>query len=158
MTTLFSKLLPLALTASLLAGCADGGGLNKQTGGAVLGGVGGGLLGAQFGHGSGKLAATAVGTLVGALVGSEVGRSLDRADQAAAQQAERRAWGAPVGQAIAWNNPDSGHVGTVTPIREGQDQAGNYCREFQSTVTIDGRQERAYGTACRQPGGDWRTR
>jgi hypothetical protein len=32
---------------------------------------------------------------------------------------------------------------------------GSYCREFQTTVVIDGRPERAFGTACMQPDGSW---
>lgn len=32
---------------------------------------------------------------------------------------------------------------------------GSYCREFQTTVVIDGRPERAFGTACLQPDGSW---
>ena len=29
------------------------------------------------------------------------------------------------------------------------------CREYQSTATIDGRQQQIYGTACLQPDGSW---
>jgi hypothetical protein len=32
---------------------------------------------------------------------------------------------------------------------------GSYCREFQTTIVIDGRPERAFGTACLQPDGSW---
>jgi surface antigen len=31
------------------------------------------------------------------------------------------------------------------------------CREYQSQVVIGGRRQTAYGTACRQPDGTWRT-
>jgi len=130
-------------------------GANKATAGTVLGAVGGGVAGAQFGHGSGKLAATAVGTLLGAFVGHEVGTSLDRADQLAAERAEHAAYDAPMGQAITWNNPDSGHSGTITPVRDGRDGAGNYCREFQQNVVVDGKAEQEGGTACRKPDGSW---
>ncbi len=34
---------------------------------------------------------------------------------------------------------------------------GQQCREYQRTVTIDGKTETAYGTACRQPDGTWKT-
>jgi surface antigen len=148
----------LFVSAALLSACADGGGpqLNKQTGGAVLGAIGGGLLGAQFGRGSGTLAATAIGTLLGGYLGSEMGKSLDRADQAAARQAEERAHSAPIGQAISWNNPESGHSGSVTPTRDGRDASGAYCREYQTTIRVDGREENAYGTACRQADGTWK--
>ena len=30
-----------------------------------------------------------------------------------------------------------------------------YCREFTRNVTINGRPERGYGTACQQPDGSW---
>jgi len=128
----------------------------KQTAGTVLGGVGGAVVGAQFGKGTGQLAATAAGTLLGAWLGSELGKSLDRADRQALAAAQQRAHAAPVGDTITWNNPDSGHHGTITPVRDGRSASGEYCREYRTTVTIDGRREQAYGTACQQPDGTWR--
>ncbi|HEX7775711.1 MAG TPA: hypothetical protein VF449_04215 [Parvibaculum sp.] len=35
-------------------------------------------------------------------------------------------------------------------------ESGQYCREYQSTVRIDGRLQSSYGTACLQPDGAWR--
>jgi surface antigen len=131
-------------------------GIDKAAGGTVLGAIGGGVAGAQFGHGSGNLAAVAAGSLLGAFLGHEVGASLDRADALAASQAEQTAYQAPIGQAIAWNNPGSNHSGSITPLRNGQDAGGNYCREFLQTVMVAGRTEQAYGTACRRPDGTWR--
>lgn len=153
--TLTTVSLAAALAISV-AGCESLGG-QKQTGGAVLGGVGGAIAGAQFGSGTGRIAAAAVGTLLGALVGSEVGRSLDKADLTYANQANQRAQTAPLNQPIQWNNPQSGNYGTVIPVREGtQPGTGAYCREFQQTVSIGGKTESAYGTACRQPDGTWK--
>jgi surface antigen len=150
------KVLTVAVMALSLAACESTGG-QKQTGGALLGGVGGALLGSQFGGGSGKIVAVAAGTLLGALVGSEVGRSLDKADLEYANRANTQATSAPIGQPIKWNNPQSGNSGIVTPVRDGTDTAtGAYCREFQQTVTIGGKSEQAYGTACRQPDGTWK--
>lgn len=143
----------IALTLALGA-CAEGG--EKENIGTILGGVGGAVAGAQFGGGTGRLAATAAGTMLGALIGREVGKSLDKADLAAAQQAQSRAHTAPIGETITWSNPESGHTGTVTPVRQGTDSSGNYCREYQSTVTIGGQNEKAYGVACRQPDGTWK--
>ena len=40
-------------------------------------------------------------------------------------------------------------------IREGRDSAGNYCREYQSNTSIDGRAVPTYGTACMRPDGSW---
>jgi surface antigen len=72
------------------------------------------------------------------------------------QRAETAAQTAPIGRQISWSNPDSGNSGTVTPTREGRDSAGNQCREYQTTVTVGGKQEQAYGTACRQQDGSWK--
>lgn len=128
----------------------------KQTGGTLIGAAAGGLLGAQVGHGGGRLAAVAIGTLGGALIGSEIGKSLDRADRIAMEQSTQRALETgQSGQPIGWHNPDSGHYGQVVPQPAYQNNSGQYCREYQQTVTIDGRPQSAYGTACRQPDGSW---
>jgi surface antigen len=151
------KMTRIATMAALmlaLAACTEG--REKEDWGTILGGVGGAVVGSQFGSGSGRIAATAAGTLIGAFAGREVGKSLDKADVAAAQRAQNQAHAAPVGEKISWSNPESGHSGTVTPTRQGQDSAGNQCREYQSTVTIGGKTEQAYGTACRQPDGSWK--
>ena len=128
----------------------------KQTGGTLVGAALGGLLGSKFGSGSGQLAAVAAGTLVGAFVGHGIGESLDRADQVYAQRSAHQGLETqPSGTTSGWTNPDSGHSGTFTPIRTYKSDHGGYCREYQQTVTIGGRTESAYGTACRQPDGSW---
>ncbi len=144
------------LIALSLVACQNNPYGEKQTGGALIGGALGGLAGSQIGGGKGQLAATAAGALLGLFVGSEAGKSLDRADQQYAMQAQQQAYAAPVGQRITWNNPESGHSGTITPVRDGRDQAGAYCREYQTTVVVGGQQQQAYGTACRQPDGSWK--
>lgn len=131
------------------------GGDNKTTGGTVVGALGGGLLGSQIGGGSGRIVGAVAGTLIGGFVGNQIGASLDRQDVEQSQSAQQRAYGAPIGQPIAWTNPETGHSGTITPRREGTDATGNYCREYQSTVTVGGQTQQAYGTACRQPDGSW---
>lgn len=129
----------------------------KQTGGAIIGGALGGLLGSQVGGGKGKLAATAAGTVLGLFLGSEVGKSLDKADRAYAQQTANQAFEKnPVGQTSTWSNPDSGHSGSVTPTRTVYASSGEPCRDYETTVTIDGRTETATGRACRQPDGTWK--
>jgi surface antigen len=156
-TTIGSKFGAATAVALVLSvGACEGTGGPRQTGGTLLGGIGGAALGAQFGRGTGQLAAVAAGTLLGSLLGSDIGRSLDRADLAYADRANRTAETAAIGQPIQWSNPQTGNSGTITPIREGTDSAtGAYCREFQQTVTIGGRTEQAFGTACRQPDGTW---
>ena len=153
------RLLAVLIAFSMFfGGCAGniGNTGGKETIGTALGAAGGGLLGAQFGSGSGQLAATAAGTLLGALVGSKIGRTMDEVDRMKARQAMEHASYAPIGETITWNNPRSGHRGSVTPVRDGVSSSGNYCREFQQTVTIDGKSERLYGTACQQPDGRWK--
>lgn len=147
----------VAAVVALSVMACDGNYGPKQTGGAVLGGAAGGLLGAQIGGGSGQLAATAAGALLGVFLGSEVGKSLDRADRLYAQRTTQTALETqPSGTTSTWNNPDSGHSGTVTPTKTYKAESGHYCREYQQTVTIDGKTETAHGTACREEDGTWR--
>ena len=47
-------------------------------------------------------------------------------------------------------------LATVTPTRTYKDDSGTYCREYQTTVTVGGEEQKAYGTACRQPDGQWK--
>ena len=147
----------LVIMTMALAGCAqefDGMG-NKQLIGGGTGAVLGGLAGSQFGKGSGQLVGVGVGALLGTLVGSSIGKSLDKADLAYAQQAHQRAYTAPLGESVNWNNPQSGHYGTVTPIRDGRSTAGRYCREYSQTIYVDGRSETGKGTACQNSDGTW---
>ena len=144
----------MAVAASLsLSACSEG---NNQTGSTLLGAGLGGLLGSQFGSGDGRLAMTALGTLAGAAIGSSVGKRMDEVDRMRMREAENRAYGAPMGEAIIWNNPDTGHRGTVTPVRDGRGQRGEYCREFQSEIIVGGERERGFGRACQQPDGSWK--
>ena len=151
------KMLVIAvLIAFTTAACENSRYGTKQTIGALGGAAAGGLLGAQVGGGKGQLAATAAGALLGALIGSEIGRSMDEVDRMQAEQAYGQAQDVPLGETIAWDNPNTGHYGSVTPTKQGtKPSTGEYCREFQQTVVIGGRQEDAYGVACRQPDGSW---
>lgn len=149
------------LTATVLALCACQGPdstFNNQNGGTLIGAGLGGLIGNQFGGGSGKVLATIAGVAVGGLIGNQIGKSLDDADRIKAQRAQEQALNqARVGQTITWNNPQKATGGATKITRDGQDQSGRECREYQTTVTIGGKQEQAYGTACRQPDGSWKT-
>lgn len=147
--------LPVALVLGLAA-CQEGQGM-KQTGGTLLGAGLGALLGSQVGGGKGQLAAVAIGALAGAYLGSEVGKSLDNADRLAMRSTSQDALERnQVGQSSTWSNPDSGNSGTVTPTRTYQTASGDPCREYQQTVTIDGKTEQAFGRACRQADGSWK--
>jgi surface antigen len=126
----------------------------KTTIGALGGAAGGGLIAAAAGgHG----AAIAAGVIVGGLLGGAVGNYLDTQDRMLANQAAQQAFeSSPTGAPSSWRNPDNGHYGNVTPTRTFQNPNGAYCREYQQQIFIDGRPQRSYGTACRQPDGSWR--
>jgi len=160
MTFKFSKLKAVAsalLVTALLGGCVTNPDTQpKQTMGTILGAGLGGLAGAQVGSGNGRLAAVAMGALAGAMIGNSIGQSLDRADRAHLYEAQTVAHSAPMGRAVEWNNPDSGNHGTVTPTRDGYDRiSGEYCREYETTIWVNGREETGYGTACQQEDGTW---
>ncbi len=80
--------------------------------------------------------------------------NLNEEQQRQHEAAQVEAATAPVGQPITWD--DGNASGSVTTTRQGQDAAGNQCREFQQEVTIGGQAEQAYGTACLQPDGSWK--
>jgi surface antigen len=144
----FLTLLLIAILASPMVACQT-----KEQGGAVVGGVLGGVLGSNVGEGDGRTAAIIAGTILGAYVGSEMGRYMDENDERKAQSAleynrDR--------QMSSWHNPNTGADVTATPTRTFRSASGENCREYQSTVTVSGKQEKAYGTACRQPDGTWK--
>jgi len=145
----------IAITSLGLIACAEHQG-PKERGGTVVGAIAGGLLGSTIGKGSGKVVAIGIGAILGGIIGSEVGKSLDRADRAYMQRTTQKSLETgQTGRRSTWRNPDSGHQGSVTPTRTYETARGP-CREYQQTVTIDGRTERAYGTACRQSDGSWK--
>jgi len=146
----------VSVLALIVSGCAYPVG-PRETTGTLLGAGTGALIGSQIGSGKGQLVAVALGTLAGALIGQDIGRTLDRADLAYMQQsAQTTLETVPSQQSGSWVNPDSGHSGTITPTRTYQTSGGQYCREYQQTVTINGNEQQAYGTACRQTDGSWK--
>ena len=149
-------LAPVAVIVGLaLAACENAG--KNETGGTLIGAAVGGLVGAQFGSGSGKIIAATLGVLAGAWAGDELGKSLDDADRQKMQKtAQASLEKNQTGQTASWTNPDSGNRGTVTPTKTYQTASGQNCREYQQTVTVDGKTEEASGTACRQADGTWK--
>ena len=147
----------IALGAMIsLSACATNQG-EKQTLGTLSGAGLGGLAGSQIGSGSGQLAAVGVGVLLGGLLGNEIGKSLDKADQTyLSNNAQNTLESGPTGSSSSWVNPDSGNSGSLTPTNTYATSSGQPCREYHSTVTIDGQTEDVYGTACREPDGSWR--
>lgn len=132
----------------------------KEETGTLLGAIGGAAIGSAIGgdnHGTGKVIAVAAGTLAGAYIGKEMGKSLDRADRIAMEkQTQYSLENSTSGQPSTWQNPDSGNSGTITPQPAYTNKTEEYCREYQQTVTVGGKTETAYGTACRQEDGTWK--
>ncbi len=78
---------------------------------------------------------------------------LNEAQQREYEAAQIAAVTAPIGEPIIWREGDAS--GSVIATREGTTPSGRYCREFQHHVSIGGRTEEAYGTACLNPDGSW---
>ena len=149
---------PIALVAFVASGCQSMGQTvadnPKATGGAALGAASGGLIAAAAG---GNAAGIVGGVLLGGLLGGAIGNALDQRDKQMAYQAQQAALeSTPTGNTGTWRNPDTGHYGSYTPTKTYETSSGQYCREYQEKVVIDGKTHSAYGTACRQPDGSWK--
>jgi surface antigen len=149
---------PWVLLAFVASGCATAGQTMvdnpKATGGAALGAAGGGLIGAAAGGGAAGIIG---GVLLGGLLGGAIGNALDQRDKQMAYQTQQATLESTrTGQSATWRNPDTGHSGSYTPTKTYENAGGQYCREYQEKVVIDGKTNSAYGTACRQPDGSWK--
>lgn len=124
---------------------------NSDKVGAVIGAVLGGVIGADQGRGAGPVIG---GALIGAVLGGVLGSAIDASNQACVGDVLEYV---PANQPVYWDDPQTGYGYEVTPMRTYEPNPGLYCREYQTVVTIGGRAEQAYGTACRQPDGAWQT-
>lgn len=116
----------------------------------AFGAAGGGLLAAELADGDAR--AIVGGVLLGALFGSALSDGFGRADRGCVGYAIEHA---PSGQPVVWRDPNHGARYRFTPERSYQTEEGRYCREYTTVVVIGGREQSAYGTACRQPDGSW---
>ncbi len=156
----FTKLAlaPLVLAAGLvLSACQSTGMGTNQTFGTLIGAGGGALAGSQFGSGNGRLVATAVGTLVGAGIGNQIGRSMDQVDQMYhSRNTVNALQEVPNGHTSNWQNPQNGHSGSTTPTRTYVSPNGTTCRDYTSSIVVDGRLQTMNGRACQNPNtGEW---
>ncbi|MDJ0946573.1 MAG: RT0821/Lpp0805 family surface protein [Kiloniellales bacterium] len=62
------------------------------------------------------------------------------------------------GQVVEWRNPTSGSRGQVVPVRTFRSEQGQWCREYREALISESGEEVRYGIACRNAGGEWRTR
>lgn len=147
---LFGQVLLVAVLAISIVGCAD---MTNEDMGTITGGVLGAALGSQFGKGSGQAVGVAVGAIAGGFLGNRIGRTMDQADKQRTVQVIDQ--GQP-NHTYSWTNPDSGYAYQVTPGPVVQHSHHRQCREFTQNVMIGGKEQQAYGTACRQPDGSWK--
>jgi len=93
-------------------------------------------------------------TLCGA--GLAFGQSLEEPEQLAMSDTLQYSLeNNPTNRVANWVNPDTGHSGSVVPLKTYTNELGQPCREFITTIIIGGKEEQGYGTACRQPDGSW---
>ncbi len=151
-------LVPVILLCFVVTSCASIQQTYKENPKAMLGG----LMGAGAGAGIAAAAGASPGLIVfsavgGALVGSLIGKQLDVRDKKMAQEAAARAFEQNRNnEPSVWNNPESGHSGSVTPTKTYQLANGQYCREYRQKITVGGETETSSGTACRQADGTWK--
>lgn len=139
-----------------MTGCTPG---NNVPGSTAAGALAGGLIGNELFHGKNAFAGVLAGALVGGIVGDQIGQYMDRQDKINMQSAIIHT---PVDQQATWTSDKAGPGGqpvtyTVRPVRNYTSRkTREYCREYQTTVTIGGKVQKAYGKACRQPDGSWK--
>ena len=140
--------------------------------GVLGGGLGGALIGNAFGHGRGRTAATAGGALIGAVVGDSYGRNLDYQDRGY-NRSYRSDYYAP--STVYYSQPAPERIYYVPSYEQrvrtvavepaptyvvdnsyDSPRGGGYCREYDQQVTVGGRTQASYGTACQQPDGSWK--
>jgi surface antigen len=147
--------------------------------GTIFGGVVGGLIGNSLVHGRDRGVATVGGALVGAMVGNSIGQSAD------AQSYGYGGYGGGYGGSYgyragygggyddeddyaprAYYPPPRVYYAAPPPVayvpapvyaepRYAPVAQQGYCREYSTTIVVDGRTQPAYGTACLQPDGTW---
>ncbi len=142
----------LALLCSVtLVGCQN---MSNQDVGTLTGAVAGGLLGSTVGGGSGKVLAIAAGSIAGAVIGGSIGKNMDDTDRMRMNQALENN---QPGQPAYWHNRSTGTAYEVVPTKNVRVGRNEYCREYHTTATINGKKQNIYGTACRQPDGSWKS-
>jgi surface antigen len=93
-----------------------------------------------------------VGTPAGAIAGRTTFDDDDKRRAAAAQTHALET--GPSGVPVAWRNPESGHYGNVVPGPAYQAN-GKTCRQYTTTIYLDGAPQTARAAACRNADGTW---
>lgn len=146
----------MVVISLLISGCAGNNWNENQK--AIIGGAGGAAAGGLIASAlDASTAGVLGGVILGGLIGGAIGNRMDAADRREANRATYRALeSAPTGNTQTWKNPDSNNSGSITPTSTYQAQNGQYCREYEQTITVSGETRQAFGTACRQSDGIWK--
>ena len=151
---------------------------NGEFFGTLGGGLAGGLVGNAFGHGRGRTAATAGGAVLGAVLGNSYGRSVDRpyyrgggyggggGSYNGGYSNTTVYYSEPAPQRVYYVPTYEQRVRTVEVVPASTTyvvdnsyaapSSSSYCREYNQGVTVGGRTQPSYGTACLQPDGSWK--
>lgn len=127
-----------------------------ETMGTVVGGIVGGIVGSKVGKGTGRNVAIVIGATLGAMWGQDIAKKLTSTDKIFSKRTteDTLEYGKP-GEKATWSNPDSGNSGTITPDQVYANDKGKNCRQFETTVTVEGNERTANGTACKLDSGEW---
>lgn len=130
---------------------------NQQAAGAILGAIAGGAVGSQIGGGNGKTAATIAGAIAGSVIGSKVGRSMDEADRRAYLAAQRECFEQSGPSSRQWRGGSRTNAyGTFRTGRVGRHyRTQQICREYSSSIHINGTVENTSGIACSNSDGSF---
>lgn len=138
----------------------------------LTGGLLGGAAGAGIGYAFGKGKGAAIGGVTGLALGALAGNAHERSSQPKVVYAPPPTYYAPAPSGYYYAPPPPPQpayayypaqpayappapaYAAPPPAPVGYSTAN--CREYSGTITIDGREERSYGTACLQPDGTWR--
>lgn len=143
--SLLSRLLTVLVTVFVLTACAET--PSKETIGAGTGAVLGGVLGSEIGDDS--TAATIGGTILGAIVGGAIGRRMDEGDRQRVYNSLEN------NESTSWTNPETDARYAFEPTDTYRTSSGRLCRNYTTSVVIEGSRENATGRACKREDGTW---
>ncbi|MEG3617778.1 RT0821/Lpp0805 family surface protein [Magnetovibrio sp. PR-2] len=151
-----AKLAVCALLIASLSGCSWSENRTEEVG-TVVGGLLGAVIGSKIGGGVGRDIAMVLGGTLGAFAGHDLAKELTNLDKRFLKQttADALEYGKP-GENTTWSNPNSGHSGTVSANDTYINKNGENCREFETTIHVDGESQTSTATACRSGDGGWR--
>ena len=149
----------LALTL-VLGGCESLNELNEyieehpmETRLAIFGLFGGAIAGGEL---AGGAAAIGAGAAIGAAGGWGLGTLIEQGDVARFFGATQKAATGPVGEPVAWRNPDTGTSGKVTPVGLVDMKSGQICRDLAATLKSGATSRASARRVCRTQDGSWR--